>query len=66
MELIAIDGLAGTGKSTLAKALAERLGLNYLDTGATFRMMALAILRSNARLEDEDEVMRVVDSVEIS
>ena len=66
MELIAIDGLAGTGKSTLAKALAERLGLNYLDTGATFRMMALAMLRSNARLEDEDEVMRVVDSVEIS
>ena len=66
MELIAIDGLAGTGKSTLAKALAERLGLNYLDTGATFRMMALAMLRSNVRLEDEDDVMRAVDSVEIS
>ncbi len=66
MELIAIDGLAGTGKSTLARALAERLGLDYLDTGATFRMMALAMLRSNVRLEDEDEIMRVVDSVDIS
>lgn len=66
MELIAIDGLAGTGKSTLAKALAERLGLNYLDTGATFRMMALAALRSNVRLEDEDEIMSAIDSVDIS
>jgi cytidylate kinase len=66
LELIAIDGLAGTGKSTLARALAERLGLDYLDTGATFRMMALAMLRSNVRLEDEDEIMRVVDSVDIS
>lgn len=62
MELIAIDGLAGTGKSTLAKSLAARLGLNYLDTGATFRMMAWAALNAKANLENEVEVINATDS----
>ncbi len=63
MELIAIDGLAGTGKSTLAKSLAARLGLNYLDTGATFRMMAWAALNAKANLENESEVINATNSV---
>ncbi len=66
MELIAIDGLAGTGKSTLAKSLAARLGLNYLDTGATFRMMAWAALSSKANLENEAEVMTTTDAALIT
>ncbi|MDA8080675.1 MAG: (d)CMP kinase [Actinomycetota bacterium] len=66
MELIAIDGLAGTGKSTLAKSLAARLGLNYLDTGATFRMMAWAALSSKANLESEAEVMNATDFAQIA
>jgi len=66
LELIAIDGLAGTGKSTLSKSLASRLGLNYLDTGATFRMVAWAALKAAAKLENESEVMAVVDTVVIA
>jgi CMP/dCMP kinase len=44
--VIAIDGPAGTGKSTVARAVAERLGFTYLDTGAMYRAVALAAERS--------------------
>ena len=43
--VVAIDGPAGSGKSTIAKLLAERLGLEYLDTGAMYRSVAFAVLR---------------------
>lgn len=59
MDLIAIDGLAGTGKSTLAASLSKRCGLAHLDTGATFRMMAWAVLESGADPSSETEVMSV-------
>jgi cytidylate kinase len=45
MRVIAIDGPAGAGKSTIAKALAARLGLDYLDTGAMYRAVTLAAIR---------------------
>ncbi|MCU1503184.1 MAG: cmk, partial [Ilumatobacteraceae bacterium] len=45
MRVIAIDGPAGAGKSTIAKALAARLGLEYLDTGAMYRAVTLAAIR---------------------
>ncbi|HEV7887636.1 MAG TPA: (d)CMP kinase [Acidimicrobiales bacterium] len=45
MRVIAIDGPAGSGKSTVARRLAERLGLDYLDTGAMYRSVALAAMR---------------------
>jgi CMP/dCMP kinase len=45
--VIAIDGPAGTGKSTVARAVAERLGFTYLDTGAMYRAVALASLRGH-------------------
>lgn len=51
--IIAIDGPAGAGKTTAARNLAERLGLVYLDTGATFRAIALKALRENIDLSDE-------------
>lgn len=43
MRLVAIDGPAGSGKSTVARAVAARLGLGYLDTGAMYRSVALAV-----------------------
>src|SRR5690349_21740854 len=43
--VIAIDGPAGAGKSTVARAVAERLGFTYLDSGAMYRAVALAVLR---------------------
>jgi cytidylate kinase len=45
MTVVAIDGPAGAGKSTVARALAERLGFTYLDSGAMYRAVALAALR---------------------
>jgi cytidylate kinase len=45
MTVVAIDGPAGAGKSTVARAVAERLGFTYLDSGAMYRAVALAVLR---------------------
>ena len=47
MRVVAIDGPAGAGKSTIAKALALRLGVPYLDTGAMYRAVTYAVLRDN-------------------
>ena len=54
---IAIDGPAGTGKSTLARALARRLGGAYLDTGAMYRVATLQVLRAGIDPEDADAVI---------
>ncbi|MCB0981467.1 MAG: (d)CMP kinase, partial [Ilumatobacter sp.] len=45
VRVIAIDGPAGAGKSTIARALATRLGLEYLDTGAMYRAVTFAAMR---------------------
>ncbi|HYA18984.1 MAG TPA: (d)CMP kinase [Bryobacteraceae bacterium] len=58
-NIIAIDGPAGAGKSTIARALAERLGFTYIDTGAMYRTVALASRRAGLSLEDEDAVARL-------
>jgi cytidylate kinase len=50
--VIAIDGPAGAGKSTVARAVARALGLTYLDSGAMYRCVALAALREGADLDD--------------
>jgi cytidylate kinase len=51
--IVTIDGPAGAGKSSAARALARRLGFEYLDTGAMFRAVALAGRRAGVRLDDE-------------
>lgn len=53
---VAIDGPAGAGKSTVARAVAEKLNLIYVDTGAMYRAMALYMLRENVALEDADAI----------
>ena len=53
--VIAIDGPAGAGKSTVARTVADRLGFNYLDTGAMYRSVALASLESGADPADVAE-----------
>ena len=50
--IVAIDGPAGAGKSTIARSLAERLGIAYVDTGAMYRAVALWALEANIDLED--------------
>ncbi len=51
--VVTIDGPAGAGKSTTARAVAERLGLRYLDSGALYRALALAAIEEGIDLEDE-------------
>ena len=54
--IITIDGPAGTGKSSVALAVAERLGFDFLDTGAMYRAIGLEALRRQADLEDAREL----------
>jgi CMP/dCMP kinase len=64
VKVIAIDGPAGSGKSTVARRLAEHLGLDYLDTGAMYRAVTFAALRRGidpAELGPVAELARVVD-----
>ena len=64
MKVIAIDGPAGSGKSTVARRLADRLGLDYLDTGAMYRAVTFAALRRGIDPADTGPVAglaRVVD-----
>ncbi len=63
--VIAIDGPAGAGKSTVARMLAERLGLAYVDSGATYRAAALKVLESRVSPEDEARVADLVARAEI-
>lgn len=63
--VIAIDGPAGAGKSTVAQELAARLGLNYVDSGATYRAAALKVLGSGVSPEDEHAVVEAVSRAAI-
>lgn len=63
MRVIAIDGPAGAGKSTIARALAARLGLEYLDTGAMYRAVAFAALARGVDPRDIGAVGAMVGSV---
>jgi len=65
MTVIAIDGPGGSGKSTVARHLAERLGLEYLDTGAMYRAVAFAALRRGIDPSDTEPVAHLVDGLEL-
>ncbi len=64
--IIALDGPAGSGKSTIAKELAKDLQVEYLDTGAMYRAMTLFLLRNNVELTDSDAVANAVKDVIIN
>ena len=63
--IIAIDGPAGSGKSTAARELARRLGLKYMDTGAMYRALTLKAMRRGVNLEDEDALCRLFNETTI-
>ena len=65
MRVIAIDGPAGSGKSTVAKALAARLGLEYLDTGAMYRSVTFAALRRGVDPGEAEQVARMVADLQL-
>lgn len=62
---IALDGPAGAGKSTIAKIIAKRLGLPYLDTGAMYRAMALCAIREGVSLTDAEKVDELLGRTDI-
>ena len=63
--IITLDGPAGAGKSSVAKALAKRLGVSYLDTGAMYRALTLKALRSKIKLDDEQSLTELAKKTTI-
>jgi cytidylate kinase len=63
--VIAIDGPAGAGKSTVGKAVARRLGLEYLDTGAMYRAVAFATLRRGIPVSDDGAVAELARTLDL-
>jgi cytidylate kinase len=63
--IITIDGPAGSGKSTAARALARRLGFDFLDTGATYRAVTLACLRNRVDLADHRTLSSLLGTLQI-
>ena len=65
LRVIAIDGPAGAGKSTVARAVAQAVSLPYLDTGAMYRGVAFAVLRARVDPSDEVRVGAIAESVQV-
>ncbi len=64
--IIAIDGHSSCGKSTIAKALAGKLGIAYVDTGAMYRAITLYFLRNNIDIRDARQVNHALDTISVS
>ncbi|MEO8073277.1 MAG: (d)CMP kinase, partial [Acidobacteriota bacterium] len=63
--IIAIDGPSGAGKSTLGKMLAKELNLLYLDTGAMYRAVGLAVLKRGTELNDKEKIVGIAEDSDI-
>jgi cytidylate kinase len=63
--IIAIDGPAGAGKSTVARILAKRLGFLYIDTGAMYRALTLKVLESHLAITDEVAIIQLANQIKI-
>ena len=63
--VVAIDGPAGSGKGTVTKLIAEKLNLVYIDTGATYRCVALAAIRNGIKLEEKDKIIELAKTLDI-
>ena len=64
--VVAIDGPAGSGKGTVAKLISEKLGFVNIDTGATFRCIALAMIQRNIKKEEEDKIKELLNHIDIN
>ena len=63
--IVAVDGPAGSGKGTVTKRIEEELGFLNLDTGATYRCVALQTLREGLNLENEKEIIEIANNIDI-
>ena len=64
--LLAIDGPAGSGKGTVAKLLSKKLNLNYLDSGAIYRLIALSAMEKKVDLESDKNLVDLIRQVDIN
>lgn len=63
--VVAVDGPAGTGKGTITKLVAEKLGLLVVDTGAMYRCVTLKVLRDEVSPENEEKIKEIMDNISI-
>jgi len=63
---IAIDGPAGSGKSSVAKSVAKKINFVYVDTGSMYRAMALKALNNNVNIDDNEEVRKLISETSFS
>lgn len=63
--VVAIDGPAGAGKGTITKLVGEKLNLVNVDTGATFRCVALNMLKENVGMDEEDKIRSILEKINI-
>lgn len=63
--IVAVDGPAGSGKGTITKEIEKKLGLLNLDTGATYRCVALQVLKENVSIEDENKIIEIANDIDI-
>ena len=66
MKVIAIDGPSGSGKGTIAKEVARRLGYTYIDTGAMYRCVALKVIENNVDIKDTDKIVNILKNIDIT
>ncbi|MFH1394679.1 MAG: (d)CMP kinase [Candidatus Omnitrophota bacterium] len=65
VNVVAIDGPAGSGKSTVSRFVAERLGFMYIDTGAMYRALTLKIMRENIDFSDEERIIEISEKLNL-
>ena len=63
--IVAIDGPAGSGKGTVTKLVGDELGLINIDTGATYRWVALETLNKNISIENKEDIINLLDKINI-
>ena len=63
--IVAVDGPAGSGKGTVTKRIEKELGFLNLDTGATYRCVALQTLKENVDLKDEEKIIKIANEIDI-
>ena len=63
--IVAVDGPAGSGKGTVTKRIEKELGFLNLDTGETYRCVALQVLRKNVKLEEQEKIIEIANRIDI-
>ncbi len=65
IKVVAIDGPAGSGKSTVSKLVAEKLGFTYIDTGAMYRALTLKVMKRNISFSEEEKIIEVAKKMDL-